>query len=294
MIGLKKNQDCSKQEKRANIENGLKIISIKRQCQLVGISRSGYYYKPKGESKENLDLMLAIDKKYLQTPFFGVPKMCHHLRSLNYKVNVKRVRRLMRLMGLQAIYCKPRLSIPDKAHKKYPYLLRGITISRVDQVWSTDITYIPMEKGFMYLIAVIDWHSRYVLSWRLTNSLDGIACIDTLKDSLRGGKPEIFNTDQGVQFTSEKFTSVLDSKDIQISMDGKGRAIDNVFVERLWRTVKYEYVYLHSHSNVKELYEGLKSYFEFYNHQRPHQALNYRTPAEVYFESTNNTCQQAD
>jgi len=291
---LKKNQDCSKQEKRANIENGLKIISIKRQCQLVGISRSGYYYKPKGESKENLDLMLAIDKKYLQTPFFGVPKMCHHLRSLNYKVNVKRVRRLMRLMGLQAIYCKPRLSIPDKAHKKYPYLLRGITISRVDQVWSTDITYIPMEKGFMYLIAVIDWHSRYVLSWRLTNSLDGIACIDTLKDSLRGGKPEIFNTDQGVQFTSEKFTSVLDSKDIQISMDGKGRAIDNVFVERLWRTVKYEYVYLHSHSNVKELYEGLKSYFEFYNHQRPHQALNYRTPAEVYFESTNNTCQQAD
>jgi putative transposase len=237
--------------------------------------------------------MLAIDKKYLLAPFFGVPKMCHHLRSLNYKVNVKRVRRLMRLMGLQAIYCKPRLSIPDKAHKKYPYLLRGITISRVDQVWSTDITYIPMEKGFMYLIAVIDWHSRYVLSWRLTNSLDGIACIDALKDSLQDGKPEIFNTDQGVQFTSEKFTSVLDSKDIQISMDGKGRAIDNVFVERLWRTVKYEYVYLHSHSNGKELYEGLKSYFEFYNHQRPHQALNYRTPSEVYFESANNTCQRA-
>lgn len=292
MIGLKKNQDCSKPVKRACIENGLKKISIKRQCQLVGISRSGYYYKPKGESQENLEMMLAIDKKYLLTPFFGVPKMCQHLRSLNYKVNVKRVRRLMRLMGLQAIYCKPRLSIPDKAHKKYPYLLRGITISRVDQVWSTDITYIPMEKGFMYLIAVIDWHSRYVLSWRLTNSLDGIACIDALKDSLQGGKPEIFNTDQGVQFTSEKFTSVLDSKDIQISMDGKGRAIDNVFVERLWRTVKYEYVYLHSHSNGKELYEGLKSYFEFYNHQRPHQALNYRTPAEVYFETANNTCQQ--
>jgi putative transposase len=238
-------------------------------------------------------MMLAIDKKYLLTPFFGVAKMCHHLRSLNYKVNVKRVRRFMRLMGLQAIYCKPRLSIPDKAHKKYPYLLRGVTISRVDQVWSTDITYIPMEKGFMYLIAVIDWHSRYVLSWRLTNSLDGIACIDALKDSLMERKPEIFNTDQGVQFTSEKFTDILDDKDIRISMDGKGRAIDNVFVERLWRTVKYEYVYLHSHSDGKELYEGLKSYFEFYNHQRPHQALNYRTPAEVYFEAANNTCQQA-
>lgn len=239
-------------------------------------------------------MMLAIDKKYVQTPFFGVPKMWHHLRSLNYKVNVKRVRRLMRLMGLQAIYCKPRLSQPDKEHKKYPYLLRGVTITRVDQVWSTDITYIPMAKGFMYLVAVIDWHSRYVLSWKLTNSLDGIACREVLEESLGSGKPEIFNTDQGVQFTSDKFTGILENKEIAISMDGKGRAIDNVFVERLWRTVKYEYVYLHSHSDVKELYDGLKSYFEFYNHQRPHQALNYRTPAEIYFEAKNNSFQQEE
>jgi len=237
--------------------------------------------------------MLEMDKQYLETPFYGVAKMSHHLRSLKYEVNIKRVRRLMRQMGLEAIYCKQRLSIPDKAHKKYPYLLRDYKIDKADQVWSTDITYIPMEKGFMYLTAVIDWHSRYVLSWKLSNSLDSTFCIDALNESLKGSKPEIFNTDQGVQFTSEKFTNVLESNEIKISMDGRGRAIDNVFVERLWRTVKYEYVYLHSQSDGKELYKGLKSYFEFYNNQRPHQALNYKTPAEIYFGSVNTTCQQA-
>lgn len=237
--------------------------------------------------------MLEIDRQYMQTPYYGVAKMCHHLRSLKYEVNIKRVRRLMRLMGLEALYCKPRLSQPDIKHKKYPYLLKGVRIEKGNQVWSTDITYIPMEKGFMYLVAVIDWHSRYVLSWRLSNSLDGVFCVDALEEALKFGKPEIFNTDQGVQFTSEKFTSILESQNIRISMDSRGRAIDNVFVERLWRTIKYEYVYLHSQSDCKELYEGLKSYIEFYNNQRPHQSLNYKTPADVYFETTKTASPQA-
>jgi putative transposase len=227
--------------------------------------------------------MLKIDKQYLETPFYGVPKMWAHLRSLKYHINIKRVRRLMRLMGLETIYCKPRLSIPDKEHIKYPYLLRGMSIDRTNQVWSSDITYIPMYKGFLYLTAVIDWYSRYVLSWRLSNSLEGTFCIDALNESLRYCKPEIFNTDQGVQFTSEKFTERLKDNEIRISMDSRGRAIDNVFVERLWRTVKYEYVYLHSQKDGKELYQGLKEYFEFYNNRRLHQALDYRTPSEVYF-----------
>ncbi len=265
------------------IEPEHKSISIKRQCELTGMSRSGYYYKPKTESEENLAMMLEIDKQYLKTPYYGVKKMCAYLRSLKHEVNIKRVRRLMRLMGMEVIYCKPRLSQPGKGHKKYPYLLKGLSIERANQVWSTDITYIPMKQGFMYLAAVIDWHSRYVLSWRLSNSLDGVFCNDALEESFNYGKPEIFNTDQGVQFTSERFTQLLKSREISISMDSRGRAIDNVFVERLWRTVKYEYVYLHSQEDVRELYEGLKEYFDFYNNIRFHQALDYKTPAEVYF-----------
>jgi putative transposase len=270
-------------KKRLIIEPGHEQLSIEKQCGLVGMSRSSYYYKPKGESQENLAIMLAMDKQYIDTPFYGVEKMREHLRSLEYVVNTKRVRRLMRLMGLEAIYCKPRLSEPDKEHKKYPYLLRGVTILRINQVWSIDITYIPMKNGFMYLTAVIDWHSRYVLSWKLSNSLDGAFCMDALEESFGHGKPEIFNTDQGSQFTSVKFTSMLLDKEIRVSMDGRGRALDNVFVERLWRTVKYEYVFLHSQETVKELYDGLKSYFEFYNNSRPHQALKYKTPYEVYY-----------
>lgn len=285
MTGLKKNQACSLTEKRHEIEPEHKSISISRQCELLGINRSNYYYKPKVESQENLALMLAIDKQYTETPFYGVRKMCAHLRSLKYKVNQKRVRRLMRKMGLEAIYSKPNLSKSNKEHIKYLYLLKGKTIDRINQVWSTDITYIPMQKGFMYLTAVIDWYSRYVLSWRLSNSLDGIFCIDALKEALISVKPEIFNTDQGVQFTSEKFTSILKESSIRISMDSRGRAIDNVFVERLWRTIKYEYVYLYSQPDVKQLYEGLKDYIDFYNNRRLHQALNYRTPAEIYFDS---------
>lgn len=186
-------------------------------------------------------------------------------------------------MGLETIYCKPRLSVPDKEHIKYPYLLRGVAIERVDQVWSTDITFVPMYKGFLYLTAVIDWYSRYVLSWELSNSLEGTFCVNALDDSLRLGKPEIFNTDQGSQFTCKTFTERLAGAGIKISMDGRGRAIDNVFVERLWRTVKYEYVYLHSQKDGRELYKGLKEYFDFYNNRRLHQSLNFRTPSEVYF-----------
>lgn len=189
----------------------------------------------------------------------------------------------MRLMGLEAIYCKPRLSTPNKGHVKYPYLLRGVVIEKVNQVWSSDITFIPMYKGFLYLTAVIDWYSRYVLSWGLSNSLEESFCINALEESLRYGNPEIFNTDQGAQFTSQAYTGILSAADISISMDGRGRALDNIFVERLWRTVKYEYVYLHSQKDGRDLFLGLKEYFDFYNNSRKHQALNYRTPAEVFF-----------
>lgn len=229
--------------------------------------------------------MRVIDEQYLKTPFYGVRRMTAKLRSLKYEINEKRVRRLMRKMGIEAIYCKPNLSKATKAHKKYPYLLRGIAVDRADQVWSTDITYIPMQHGYMYLTAVIDWHSRYVISWRLSNSLTTNFCIEALEEALSTGQPEIFNTDQGVQFTSEKFTEVLESKKIAISMDGKGRATDNAFIERLWRSLKYEYVYLYSQDNVKDLQAGLKAYFEYYNNERPHQSLGYRTPAEIYRES---------
>lgn len=258
-------------------------ITVSRQCELIGLNRSQYYYQPKGESQENLDLMLKIDKQYIKTPFYGVPKMCVHLSSFGKAVNIKRVRRLMRLMGLEAIYSKPRLSTPDKAHAKYPYLLKGLVICRINQVWSIDITYIPMVKGFMYLVAVIDWYSRYVLSWKLSNSLEVSFCLDALEESFNYGKPEIFNTDQGGQFTSTIFTGRLEAREILISMDGRGRAFDNIFVERLWRTVKYEYVYLHVQEDVRELFFGLKEYFYFYNNERPHQSLGYKTPSEVYF-----------
>lgn len=257
-------------------------MSITKQCELLGLCRSNYYYNSKGESQENLDLMLAIDKVYTDYPFYGVEKMTAHFRKSGKRVNPKRIRRLMRLMCLECIYSKPNLSKPNREHKKYPYLLRGLKIEHVNQVWSTDITYIPMKKGFMYLVAVIDWYSRYVLSWKLSNTLDISFCIEALEDAFQYGKPTIFNTDQGTQFTSPLFIEKLTDKYIAISMDGKGRATDNVFVERLWRSVKYEYVYLHSQETVNELYTGLQNYFNYYNHKRPHQGLMYRTPSEVY------------
>lgn len=265
------------------IERGHPKISISRQCQLLDISRGQIYYKKKPESSENLLIMQEIDKQYLLTPYYGVRRMTEHIRhTLGIEINDKRTRRLMRLMGLEAIYRKPNLSRRDKSHKIYPYLLRNMEISSVNQVWSTDITYIPMKNGFMYLTAVIDWHSRYILSWGLSNSLEAVNCINTLQQALKIDTPIIFNTDQGSQFTCEDFTSILDNKNILISMDGRGRALDNVFIERFWKTIKYECVYLSEFKDGIELYNELKKYFDFYNNERLHQGLNYRTPAEVY------------
>ena len=265
------------------IERGHPKISISRQCQLLDISRGQIYYKKKPESSENLLIMQEIDKQYLLTPYYGVRRMTEHIRhTLGIEINDKRTRRLMRLMGLEAIYRKPNLSRRDKSHKIYPYLLRNMEIISVNQVWSTDITYIPMKNGFMYLTAVIDWHSRYILSWGLSNSLEAVNCINTLQQALKIDTPRIFNTDQGSQFTCEDFTSILDDKNILISMDGCGRALDNVFIERFWKTIKYECVYLSEFKDGIELYNELKKYFDFYNNERLHQGLNYRTPAEVY------------
>lgn len=226
--------------------------------------------------------MRMIDEQYLRTPFYGSRRMTVWLTTQGEEVNRKRVRRLMVLMGLEAIYPKPRTTLRNVDHKVYPYLLRDRVIERKDQVWSTDVTYIPLSQGFMYLAAVIDWYSRFVLSWQLSNTLDGRFCLEALNTALEGGRPEIFNTDQGVQFTAKAFTSRLEEEGIAVSMDGRGRALDNVFVERLWRSLKYEEVYLKAYSGVRELEAGLESWFRFYNHERPHQSLTYRTPAEVY------------
>jgi len=263
-------------------------ISILRQCELLGLPRSSYYYQPRGESPLNLKLMRLLDEQYTRTPFYGSPKMTLWLREQGHEINHKRVERLMSVMGLQAIYPKPNTSKPHPENKIYPYLLRGVKIDHVDQVWSADITYIRMRAGFLYLTAVIDWFSRYVLSWQLSNTLESSFCVEALEAALKIKQPEIFNTDQGTQFTSEDFTGILKDGEIAISMDGRGRCLDNIFVERLWRTVKYEEVYLHDYQTPAEAYLGLKRYFEFYNTQRYHQALDYKTPYEVYnFKSKN-------
>lgn len=272
------------EDRRKMIEKDHPIFSIAEQCRILNIHRSGLYYQPLGESEENLILMRLIDEQYLSAPFYGFRKMATYLREeCGLNVNRKRVRRLMRLMGLSAIYSKPFLTDPDKKHKKYPYLLKGLKIERANQVWVADITYVPMKRGFLYLIAIMDLHSRYVLNWSLSNSMDAGWCANVLKETISmHGKPEIFNTDQGSQFTSETFTKVLQDENIQISMDGKGRACDNIFIERLWRSVKYENIYLHAYQDGVELYDGLKEYFEFYNHKRYHQSLYYKTPSDIY------------
>jgi putative transposase len=249
---------------------------------LLDISRSGLYYQPVGISEEDLTLMKLIDRQYLATPFYGARKIAAWLKSQGQRVNRKRVRRLMRIMGLKAIYRHPRTSKPAPGHKIYPYLLGDLRITRPNQVWAADITYIPMAHGFLYLVAIIDWYSRYVISWRLSNTLDAGFCIEALEEALTKGKPDIFNTDQGRQFTSEAFTGLLQQHGVRISMDGKGSYNDNLFIERLWRSVKYEEVYLKAYQNGKEARIGLGNYFRFYNTERPHQALGYRTPAEVY------------
>jgi putative transposase len=259
-------------------------LSVRRQCELLGLNRSSLYYEAATETAENLRLMRLIDEEYTAHPFLGSRKLAEWLTAQGESVNRKRVQRLMRLMGIEAIYPKPKLSQPGQGHKVFPYLLRGVTIDRVDQVWSTDITYVPLATGFMYLAAVIDWYSRYVLAWRLSNTLDGSFCLDMLEEALGRGRPEVFNTDQGVQFTAAAWTGRLESAGVAVSMDGKGRCLDNVFVERLWRSVKYEDIYVWRYESVPELQQGLRRYFPYYNEERWHQALDYRRPAEVYWE----------
>ena len=226
--------------------------------------------------------MKLIDRQYLVTPFYGARKIAAWLKSQGQRVNRKRIRRLMQLMGLRAVYRRPRTSKPAPGHKIYPYLLGGMKITRPNQVWAADITYIPMARGFLYLVVIMDWHSRYVLSWRLSNTLDVGFCVEALQEAFKKGRPEIFNTDQGAQFTSEAFTWLLQQHGVRISMDGKGSYNDNLFIERLWRSVKYEEVYLKAYQNGREARIGLGNYFRFYNTERPHQALGYRTPAEVF------------
>lgn len=252
-------------------------MSVARQCQLLGLARSSCYYEPAFETAENLALMRRIDAQYLQTPFYGSRKIARVLAC-----NRKRVQRLMRLMGIEAIYRKRRTTRPAAGHRIYPYLLRNLAIVRPNQVWSSDVTYVPLRHGFLYLVAVMDWFSRYVLSWRLSNTLEGSFCLEALEEALALGRPEIFNSDQGSQYTATAFTSRLETAGIAISMDGRGRATDNVFIERLWRTVKYEEVYLKDYESAWEAEDSLTAYFGFYCHRRIHQALNYETPAAVH------------
>lgn len=276
--------NLSANEKRMLIERDHKILSIADQCLLLELPRASYYYKATEEDLLNIALMHRIDQFYTKWPFYGSRKMMQALRDESHSVNRKRISRLMKLMGLEAIYPRPNLSKSHPGHHKYPYLLKGLAIEYSNQVWSTDITYVRLQSGFSYLVAVIDWYSRYVLSWELSNSLDTNFCLTALEKALRQGTPEIFNTDQGVQFTSDDFTGILKAHQIKISMDGRGRALDNIFVERLWRSVKYEDIYLKGYETMPEAYEGLKAYFDFYNNTRPHQSLGYRKPIEVHYE----------
>jgi len=258
-------------------------LSIARQCELVRISRSGFYYKPSGESELNLTLMRLMDEQHMRTPFYGARQMARYLRREGYVVGRKRIRRLMQKMGLCVVYPRPRTTIPDVEHEVYPYLLRDLVIDRPNQVWSADITYISMRRGFLYLVAVMDWVSRKVLAWRLSNTMDTEFCIEALEEALsKYGKPEIFNSDQGGQFTSPRFTRILKEAGVRISMDGKGRWRDNVFIERLWRSLKYECVYLHAFETGTEARNGIGDWLNFYGAQRPHSALGGLTPDEAY------------
>lgn len=269
-------------QKAAKIDSGFGV-SISRQCRFMGISRSSFYYAGKGENLFNLELMRVIDEQYLKTPWYGSRQMTRHLCRQGYAVNRKRIKRLMAKMGIEAVCPRPGTSAPNPAHKIFPYLLRGMTIDRPNQAWCTDITYIPMRQGFLYLVAIMDWHSRKVLAWRLSNTLDTGFCIEALEEALgKYGKPDIFNTDQGCQFTSVEFTGVLKGAGVRISMDGKGRWMDNVFIERLWRSLKYECVYLQAFENGVEAREGIGGWIAYYNSDRPHSSLDGQTPDEAY------------
>jgi putative transposase len=270
-------------DKRRWIEPEHRTISVQRQCELIGLARSSWYYPRVQETPQNQHLMNLIDQQFTQTPFYGIRRMTAWLRTQGHRVNHKRVARLMRKMGLDPIYPKPNLSHPGGNDRRYPYLLRGLAITVPNQVWSTDITYIRLAQGFIYLVAVIDWFSRYVLSWQFSNTLDVCFCLDALDQALCLGKPVIFNTDQGAQFTSAAFTDRLETHGIRISQDGRGRALDNVFVERLWRSVKYEEVYLKAYASVPEAILNLDAYFRFYNQRRLHQSLEYQTPESIHY-----------
>nr|WP_173507580.1 IS3 family transposase [Aliiroseovarius sp. xm-d-517] len=279
-----------RQVRRKMVEPANPDLSIGRQCKLLSISRSSFYYQPKGETALNLMLMRQIDEQFLETPFFGVRQMTWHLRNEGHLVNEKRIRRLMRLMGLMPIYQKPNTSKAAKGHKTYPYLLRALRVGRPNQVWAADITYLPMRRGFLYLVAIIDWHTRKVLAWRISNTLEADFCVEALNEAIaRFGPPEIMNTDQGSQFTSCAWTDSLRRSGVRISMDGKGRFLDNIFVERLWRSMKYECVYLHAWETGSEAKAGVGKWIEFYNRKRPHSALGGKPPAVVYWLRKNKT-----
>ncbi len=273
----------SVERRRALIEPGHGRLSVARQCALVSISRSSFYYQLAGETSENLALMRLIDAQFLETPWYGSRQMSRHLRRDGHEVGRKRVRRLMAVMGLVPIYQRPRTTVPHPEHRIYPYLLRGLVVDRPNQVWCADITYIPMRRGFLYLVAVMDWATRRVLSWRVSNTMDAAFCIEALEEALATfGRPEMFNTDQGSQFTSTEFTDVLRAAQVRISMDGRGRWMDNVFIERLWRSLKYECIYLHAFETGSELRAGLLRWIGYYNTRRPHSTLGGRTPDEAY------------
>jgi putative transposase len=267
------------------IDNNNMILSIVKQCRILGLHRSGLYYKPCNESEENLLILRLLDEQYYKTPFYGVRKLTVWLKKQNFKINRKRVKRLMEVMGWQTLYQYKHTSEPNKQNRLYPYMLKGVRIDRPNQAWAMDITYVPMRRGFMYLTAIIDLYTRFVVNWGVSNTMSTEWCKQVAEEAIdKYGRPEIFNTDQGAQFTSDVFTGLLKQRQIQISMDGKGRAIDNIFIERLWRTVKYEHIYLHVAEDGVELYEGLKDYFAFYNHERSHQSLAYETPENYYLK----------
>lgn len=269
-------------DRTALVDRQSEALSVRRQCELLEVSRGAFYYNPVGESQENLSLMRVIDELHIQEPTFGYPRITALLRRMGHGVNEKRVARLMRVMGIEAIYQKPKTSTPCPGHKIFPYLLKDRIVSRPNEVWCADITYIPMPRGFLYLVAVMDWFSRYVLAWELSNTLEADFCVAALDRALAVSLPEIFNTDQGSQFTSEEFTSKLLDNSIKVSMDGRGRFLDNIFIERLWRSYKYEDVYLHCHDTVQKVHLGATDWFHRYNTFRPHQALGYATPEAVY------------
>jgi len=274
----------SRERRKEMVEPDHKRLSITKQCNLLQINRSSWYYEALGETELNLKLMRLIDEQFLETPYYGARQMARHLRRQGYLVNRKRAKRLMQKMGLMAIYQKPNTSKPHPEHKVYPYLLRGVDIQESNQVWCADVTYIPMRKGFLYFVAIMDWYSRKVLSWRLSNTLDADFCVEALKEALsEHGKPTIFNSDQGSQFTSLEFTQALMDAGVKISMDGKGRWMDNVMIKRLWRSLKYECVYLNAFETGSETRKGIEKWIKRYNEERPHSSLDDRTPYEAYY-----------